>query len=75
MVQTRFLSWGGYHVYKIGPCGHSRGFKVLYIFAQKPCTQDISFYNSLKPISIEGAIETIGNEINGLINIVESFFK
>ena len=32
-------------------------------------------YNSLKPISIEGAIETIGNEINGLINIVESFFK
>ena len=32
-------------------------------------------YNTLKPISIGGAIETIGNGINGLINIVESFFK
>ncbi len=36
-------------------------------------------YNALKPMSIEGTIdaigETIGNEINGLINIVESFFK
>ena len=34
-----------------------------------------SKYNALKPLSIESAIGTIENEVNGLINIVESFFK
>lgn len=34
-----------------------------------------SRYNALKPLSIESAMGAIENEINGLINIVESFFK
>jgi hypothetical protein len=32
-------------------------------------------YNTLRPMSMEGALEVIGNEINGFINVVESFFK